>query len=80
MRYAEDIVRFAALFLAVAGVSGAAIALLLWVSLRPPRLVVPEPGFELAPVTVVQPGQGALAGRRVVVRGDRIERIGRRRS
>jgi len=52
-----------------------AVPLLLWVWLRPPRLVVPPTGFELGPVTVVDPGRGVSPGRRVVVRGDRIARI-----
>ncbi len=43
--------------------------------LRPPTLDVPDRGLDLTRVTVVNPGLGREAGRRIVVRGARIASI-----
>jgi imidazolonepropionase-like amidohydrolase len=75
MRYLEIMTRRSAGCFVVALAILAGIPSFLLCGLRPRRLDVPPPGFELGPVTVVDPGRGASPARRVVVRGDRIERI-----
>jgi hypothetical protein len=59
--------------LAAAGLAGLLLAV---VYPRPPSLAVPAQGAVLAGVTVVRPGEGREAGRRIEVRGGRIQRIG----
>jgi imidazolonepropionase-like amidohydrolase len=75
MRYPEDMSRSSVGCLVISLATLAAIVPLTWLWLRPPSLVVPPPGLDIGPVTVLNPGAGAVSGRRVVVRGDRIERI-----
>ncbi|HKJ24832.1 MAG TPA: amidohydrolase family protein [Myxococcota bacterium] len=59
--------------LAIAVLAVAAAAALLWRSILPPApLAVPPRGATFERVTVVQPGEGRRADRRIVIEGDRI--------